>query len=235
MCWAQPLDAHRLGDYGVLRSFCFVPSHSFSFSCPASSNLLCALALLRPLFLFNPDSPGREEHPSRERTMEAVTPQPVCAKEALALLNCTVETPFDRDKCLRLLDSLRSCVLEKVLLATHRVLAISVPACLSVALGVGTWRTCVAKSVLIIRRTVGGRILHGFLLILGRRSPGFKCTWNVASLNSWAINPACIHMFRQVIDASMFSQIKQIIWIWWTMTLLLYMSLTMSRATPGED
>ncbi|THU57408.1 hypothetical protein C4D60_Mb03t03220 [Musa balbisiana] len=45
--------------------------------------------------------------------MEAVTPQPVCAKEALALLNCTVETPFDRDKCLRLLDSLRSCVLEK--------------------------------------------------------------------------------------------------------------------------
>ncbi|CAD5180873.1 unnamed protein product [Musa acuminata subsp. malaccensis] len=45
--------------------------------------------------------------------MEAVTPQPVCAKEALALLNCTVETPFDRDKCLRLLDALRSCVLEK--------------------------------------------------------------------------------------------------------------------------
>ncbi|URD92828.1 CHCH domain containing protein [Musa troglodytarum] len=45
--------------------------------------------------------------------MEAVTPQAVCAREALALLNCTVETPFDRDKCLRLLDALRSCVLEK--------------------------------------------------------------------------------------------------------------------------
>ena len=70
--------------------------------------------------------------------MEAVTPQPVCAKEALALLNCTVETPFDRDKCLRLLDALRSCVLEKVLLATHRVLVISVPVCFSVALGAGT-------------------------------------------------------------------------------------------------
>ncbi|RWW35841.1 hypothetical protein BHE74_00059181, partial [Ensete ventricosum] len=75
----------------------------------------------------------REAHPSRERRMEAVTPQPVCAMEALALLNCTVETPFDRDKCLRLLDALRSCVLEKVLLATHHVLV-----CFSFALGVGT-------------------------------------------------------------------------------------------------
>ncbi|RZS11076.1 hypothetical protein BHM03_00042364 [Ensete ventricosum] len=96
-------------------------------------NLLCALALLQPLFLSAPDSPGREAHPSRERRMEAVTPQPVCAMEALALLNCTVETPFDRDKCLRLLDALRSCVLEKVLLATHHVLV-----CFSFALGVGT-------------------------------------------------------------------------------------------------
>ncbi|KAG6484041.1 hypothetical protein ZIOFF_056799 [Zingiber officinale] len=45
--------------------------------------------------------------------MESVTPRPVCAKEAIDLLNCSVENPFDRDKCLRLLDALRSCVLEK--------------------------------------------------------------------------------------------------------------------------
>ncbi|URD86454.1 CHCH domain containing protein [Musa troglodytarum] len=48
--------------------------------------------------------------------MEAATPQPVCAKEALDLLNCAVDTPFDRDRCLRFLDALRSCVLEKVIL-----------------------------------------------------------------------------------------------------------------------
>ncbi|KAG1335158.1 hypothetical protein COCNU_03G012770 [Cocos nucifera] len=43
----------------------------------------------------------------------STTPQPVCAKEALDLLNCAIESPFDRDKCLRFLDALRNCVLEK--------------------------------------------------------------------------------------------------------------------------
>ncbi|URD86455.1 CHCH domain containing protein, partial [Musa troglodytarum] len=58
----------------------------------------------------------RNRRTTRERTMEAATPQPVCAKEALDLLNCAVDTPFDRDRCLRFLDALRSCVLEKVIL-----------------------------------------------------------------------------------------------------------------------
>ncbi|MCD7457940.1 hypothetical protein HAX54_036594 [Datura stramonium] len=40
-------------------------------------------------------------------------PQPVCAQEALDLLNCTVESPYDKEKCQRLLESLRQCVLNK--------------------------------------------------------------------------------------------------------------------------
>ncbi|XP_020089086.1 uncharacterized protein LOC109710753 isoform X1 [Ananas comosus] len=45
---------------------------------------------------------------------EATTPEPVCAKEALDLLNCVAASPFDRDTCLRLVDALRTCVLHKV-------------------------------------------------------------------------------------------------------------------------
>ncbi|KAM0939422.1 putative cysteine alpha-hairpin motif superfamily, mitochondrial carrier domain superfamily [Dioscorea sansibarensis] len=45
--------------------------------------------------------------------MEAVTPNPVCGKEALDLLNCVASSQFDREQCLRFLDALRSCVLEK--------------------------------------------------------------------------------------------------------------------------
>ncbi|KAI8569732.1 hypothetical protein RHMOL_Rhmol02G0300000 [Rhododendron molle] len=41
------------------------------------------------------------------------TPQPVCAQEALDLLNCVTASPFDQDKCLRLLHSLRDCVQAK--------------------------------------------------------------------------------------------------------------------------
>ncbi|OAY83389.1 uncharacterized protein LOC109710753 isoform X2 [Ananas comosus] len=44
---------------------------------------------------------------------EATTPEPVCAKEALDLLNCVAASPFDRDTCLRLVDALRTCVLHK--------------------------------------------------------------------------------------------------------------------------
>lgn len=43
------------------------------------------------------------------------TPHPVCAKESLDLLNCIAAEPFDREKCVRFLDALRSCVLEKVI------------------------------------------------------------------------------------------------------------------------
>ncbi|KAE8056054.1 hypothetical protein FH972_012852 [Carpinus fangiana] len=39
--------------------------------------------------------------------------QPVCAQEALDLLNCVAQSPYDQDKCLRLLQSLRECVLNK--------------------------------------------------------------------------------------------------------------------------
>ncbi|KAB1202809.1 hypothetical protein CJ030_MR8G022217 [Morella rubra] len=39
--------------------------------------------------------------------------QPACAREALDLLNCVTESPYDPDKCLRLLQSLRECVLNK--------------------------------------------------------------------------------------------------------------------------
>ncbi|KAI6707114.1 hypothetical protein NL676_010076 [Syzygium grande] len=39
--------------------------------------------------------------------------QPACGQEALDLLNCVAQTPYDHDKCLRLLNSLRECVLNK--------------------------------------------------------------------------------------------------------------------------
>ncbi|KAL0015954.1 hypothetical protein SO802_003023 [Lithocarpus litseifolius] len=39
--------------------------------------------------------------------------EPVCGKEALDLLNCVTQSPYDQDKCLRLLQSLRDCVLNK--------------------------------------------------------------------------------------------------------------------------
>lgn len=42
--------------------------------------------------------------------------RPVCAAEALALLNCATEAEFDRGKCLQFLDALRKCILDKVLI-----------------------------------------------------------------------------------------------------------------------
>ncbi|KAK4741229.1 hypothetical protein SAY87_024817 [Trapa incisa] len=39
--------------------------------------------------------------------------QLVCAQEALDLLNCVTQTPYDQEKCIRLLQSLRECVLNK--------------------------------------------------------------------------------------------------------------------------
>ncbi|CAN4095219.1 unnamed protein product [Withania somnifera] len=40
-------------------------------------------------------------------------PQPVCGEEVLQLLNCTIESPYDKEKCQRLLESLRQCVINK--------------------------------------------------------------------------------------------------------------------------
>ncbi|CAL0331005.1 unnamed protein product [Lupinus luteus] len=37
----------------------------------------------------------------------------VCAQEALNLLNCVTQSPYDQDKCFHLLHSLRDCVLAK--------------------------------------------------------------------------------------------------------------------------
>ncbi|KAM7525842.1 hypothetical protein LguiA_015744 [Lonicera macranthoides] len=47
--------------------------------------------------------------------MEKEKAQPICAEEALNLLNCVTDSPFDQDKCLTLLNTLRNCVLHKVL------------------------------------------------------------------------------------------------------------------------
>ncbi|KAK4400925.1 hypothetical protein Sango_1198600 [Sesamum angolense] len=41
--------------------------------------------------------------------------QAVCGKEALDLLNCVAESPYDQEKCLSLLQSLRQCIINKVL------------------------------------------------------------------------------------------------------------------------
>ncbi|OQU82616.1 hypothetical protein SORBI_3006G275200 [Sorghum bicolor] len=41
------------------------------------------------------------------------TPQPVCAQESLALLNCIASAPYDRDRCLALVDALRECIVHK--------------------------------------------------------------------------------------------------------------------------
>lgn len=50
--------------------------------------------------------------------MDEPQAHPVCAQEALNLLNCVTESPFDQEKCYRLLHSLRECVLSKVFIPT---------------------------------------------------------------------------------------------------------------------
>ncbi|CAA0838208.1 Cox19-like CHCH family protein [Striga hermonthica] len=37
----------------------------------------------------------------------------VCGKEALDLLNCIAQSPYDQDKCNSLLQALRQCVVDK--------------------------------------------------------------------------------------------------------------------------
>ncbi|KAI3453788.1 hypothetical protein Pfo_010451 [Paulownia fortunei] len=39
--------------------------------------------------------------------------QAVCGKEALDLLNCVAQSPYDQEKCLSLLQALRQCVINK--------------------------------------------------------------------------------------------------------------------------
>ncbi|CAA2977770.1 Hypothetical predicted protein [Olea europaea subsp. europaea] len=39
--------------------------------------------------------------------------QPVCAQEALDLLNCLTRSAYDQEKCIALLQSLHECVLSK--------------------------------------------------------------------------------------------------------------------------
>ncbi|CAN6444335.1 unnamed protein product [Victoria cruziana] len=45
--------------------------------------------------------------------MSEVTPEPVCAKEALELLNCVASASYGSDRCAALLESLRQCILKK--------------------------------------------------------------------------------------------------------------------------
>ncbi|KAG8045741.1 hypothetical protein GUJ93_ZPchr0008g12195 [Zizania palustris] len=49
-----------------------------------------------------------------DSTTTTTTPKPLCAQEALALLNCAAESSYDRDKCLALLDALRACIAQKM-------------------------------------------------------------------------------------------------------------------------
>jgi hypothetical protein len=57
--------------------------------------------------------------------MEKVSAQPECAKEALDLLNCLADPSYDRDKCVKLLDAVRACVLQKVFPSLSTSLALS--------------------------------------------------------------------------------------------------------------
>ncbi|KAI3859647.1 hypothetical protein MKX03_031161 [Papaver bracteatum] len=43
----------------------------------------------------------------------APPPQPICAQEALDLLNCVTGAGFDQERCIRFLNALRDCVLDK--------------------------------------------------------------------------------------------------------------------------
>ncbi|KAH6763312.1 Cox19-like CHCH family protein [Perilla frutescens var. hirtella] len=37
----------------------------------------------------------------------------VCGKEAIDLLNCVAQSPYDQEKCLSLLQALRQCAIDK--------------------------------------------------------------------------------------------------------------------------
>ncbi|KAJ4711947.1 Cysteine alpha-hairpin motif superfamily [Melia azedarach] len=45
--------------------------------------------------------------------MEKTSDKPECAQQAMDLLNCVTQSPFDQDKCLHLLNVLRECVVNK--------------------------------------------------------------------------------------------------------------------------
>ncbi|PIN23627.1 hypothetical protein CDL12_03658 [Handroanthus impetiginosus] len=39
--------------------------------------------------------------------------QAVCGKEAIDLLNCVAQSPYDQEKCFSLLQGLRECIVNK--------------------------------------------------------------------------------------------------------------------------
>ncbi|KAL7150436.1 hypothetical protein ABFS83_05G112000 [Erythranthe nasuta] len=45
--------------------------------------------------------------------MEKSQEQAVCGTEAIDLLNCVAQSPYDQDKCLSLLQALRQCVVNQ--------------------------------------------------------------------------------------------------------------------------
>ncbi|MCL7024595.1 hypothetical protein MKW94_010186 [Papaver nudicaule] len=48
-----------------------------------------------------------------EKTSGSGSAPPFCAQEALDLLNCVTGAGFDQEKCIRFLNALRDCVLDK--------------------------------------------------------------------------------------------------------------------------
>lgn len=72
---------------------------------------------------------------------EAMTPRPECAQEALALLNCAAENPYDRDKCLALLEALRGCIAQKKDCkgGPYSIIDATSPNCKYHALNLGGW------------------------------------------------------------------------------------------------
>ena len=58
---------------------------------------------------------GRTENATTAVAMEESRAKAtVCGQEALDLLNCVAQSPYDQDKYVRLLQALRDCVVNKV-------------------------------------------------------------------------------------------------------------------------
>ncbi|KAM0925983.1 hypothetical protein ACQ4PT_003846 [Festuca glaucescens] len=68
---------------------------------------------------------------------EVTTPWP----EAMVLLNCAVENPYDRDKCLSLLDALRECIAQKYAwMEAYQVTMCTEDLDQGQTIGLSTWR-----------------------------------------------------------------------------------------------
>ncbi|KAM0912049.1 hypothetical protein ACQ4PT_013066 [Festuca glaucescens] len=76
---------------------------------------------------------------------EVTTPRP----EAMVLLNCAVENPYDRDKCLSLLDALRECIAQKYAwMEAYQVTMCTEDLDQGQTIGVSTWRVEVGVMML---------------------------------------------------------------------------------------